>query len=285
MATLADLMRDHDTDPAGTAVELRALVASGVSADEAPKFGWLINHVIGEKLDRWDEALALLRPICTDSAPAGAWRQLGVAASLAGDVLTAWDAEARIDNAQAGIAIRLSVLERKMEKLHPRQGALALRQCVALIDPAAAVSPITAMLAASLNNVVSALMDHEAADVSEPVLSDALTKGAALSRKLWGLAGTWVNQERADYLVAMVSNKVGKFAAARDAANEALQVIEANGTEDIDRAFILLELARAERGLGFDAAYKTAKDRALAIAAGFTETWLIEWFATRSAMA
>jgi len=285
MATLADLMRDHDTDPAGTAVELRALAASGVTVDETPRLGWLINHVIGEKFDRWDEALALLRPICTESAPSGAWRQLGVAASLAGDVLTAWDAEARLGNAQAGIAIRLSILERKVENLHPLQGALALRQCLALIDPAAAVSPITAMLAASLNNVVSALMNHEAADVSEPALSEALTKGAELSRKLWGSAGTWVNQERADYLVAMVSNQVGAFAAARDAANAALQVIEANGTEDIDRAFILLELARAERGLGFEAAYSAAKDRALAIAAGFTETWLVEWFATRSAMA
>ena len=100
MATLADLMRDHDTDPAGTAVELRALAASGVTVDETPRLGWLINHVIGEKFVRWAEALALLKPICTDSVPAGAWRQLGVAASLAGDVLTAWDAEARMDNAQ-----------------------------------------------------------------------------------------------------------------------------------------------------------------------------------------
>ncbi len=285
MATLADLMRDHDTDPAGTAVELRALAASGVTADETPRLGWLINHVIGEKFDSWAEALALLKPICTDSVPAGAWRQLGVAASLAGDVLTAWDAEARIDNAQSGVAIRLAVLERKVEHLQPLQGAVALRQCLALIDPGAATSPITAMLAASLNNVVSALMDQKTADFSELVLKDALTEGAALSRKLWGLAGTWVNHERADYLVAMVANKVGDFAAARDAANAALRLIEAHGTEDIDRAFILLELARAERGLGLDAAYNTAKDGALAIAAGFTETWLVEWFATRSAMA
>jgi len=278
-------MRDHDADPAAAAVTLRSMAASGVAAADTPRLSWLINHVIGEKFEAWVEALALLKPVCTDAVPAGTWRQLAVAALLAGDVLTAWDAEARMADAQAGVAIRLAVLERKVEHLQPLQGAVALRQCLALIDPPPAASSLTAMLAASLNNVVSALMEHKMADVSEPVLREALTKGAALCRTLWGLAGTWVNHERADYLVALVANQVGDFRAARDAANAALQLIDAHGTEDIDRAFILLELARAERGLGSDAAYKTAKDGALAIAAAFTEPWLVEWFAERSAMA
>ena len=285
MATLADLMRDHDADPAAAAAGLRALAASGVTVEETPRLGWLVNHVIGEKFGEWGEALDLLKPVCTDAVPAGAWRQLGVAALLAGDVLTAWDAEARIADAKAGIAIRLSVLERKVETLEPLKGAAALMQCLALVDPTAPVSPITPMLAASLNNVVSALMDHKQADFREPILREALTKGAALARTLWGSAGTWVNHERADYLAAMVANQIGEFAAARDAAKAALQVIEANGVEDIDRAFLLLELARAERGLGFDDAYKTARDAALAIAAGFTEPWLVQWFSERSALA
>lgn len=284
MATLADLMRDHDTDPAATAVGLRALVAEGVTAEETPRLGWLINHVIGETLGGWAEALALLKPVCMDGVPAGAWRQLSVAATLAGDALTAWDAEARMADAQAAVAIRLSVLERKVATLRPQQGAVALQQCLSKIDPAAELGPLTIMLAASLNNVVTALMDHKAADFTAPVFKAALTTGAALSRKLWGLAGTWVNHERADYLVAMVANQVGDFAAARDASQAALKVIESHGTEDVDRAFILLELARAERGLGGHAAYKTAKDSAAAIAAGFTEPSLVEWFAKRSAL-
>jgi hypothetical protein len=284
MVTLADLMRDHDADPAAAAVALRELAASGVTVEDTPRLGWLINHVIGEKFGDWGEALALLKPVCTDAAPAGAWRQLGVAALLAGDVLTARDAETRMADAQAGIAIRLAVLERKVETLEPLKAAAALMQCLALIDPTAPGSPLTPMLAASMNNVVSALLDHKQADFREPILREALTKAAALTRKLWGSAGTWVNHERADYLVALVANQIGEFAAARDAAKAALQLIEAHGTEDIDRAFLLLELARAERGLGFDDANKRAKEAALAIAAGFTEPWLVEWFAERSAL-
>jgi len=284
MSTLADLMRDHDADPEGTAIGLRTLAGDGVPAADRPRLCWLINHVIGEKLGGWAEALALIKPLCSADVPAGAWRQLGVAAWLAGDALTVWEAEARLGDAQAGVAIRLGVLERLVEAVPGPRAAAALSQCLALID-GAPPGGLTPMLAASVNNVVSALLEREGADFAEPGLRAALTAGAALCRVLWGRAGSWVNQERADYLVALVANQLGDYAAGREAARSGLALIAAHGVEEVDRAFLLLELARAERGLGFEAGFEAARDAALVIAAGFMEDWLVRWVAARSAVA
>ena len=146
----------------------------------------------------------------------------------------------------------------------------------------AAGTPFDTQLAAGLNNATSRLLDINP-DAREPVDREALQSGAAQALRFWQAAGTWVNHERALYLVTLVANRVGAYAQARDAAHEALELIAANGNEDVDRAFLLLQLSGAQQRLGEAAASRAALRDAKAIAATWTEAGLSDWFAAEEA--
>ena len=143
-------------------------------------------------------------------------------------------------------------------------------------------TPFDTQLASGLNNATSRLLDINP-DLDERVVRDALLTGAAQALRFWQAAGTWVNHERALYLVTLAANRVGAYKTARDAARQALDLIAANGTEDVDRAFLLLQLCGAQQRLGDDAAGRAALREAKAIAATWTEAWLTEWFAAEQA--
>ena len=75
---------------------------------------------------------------------------------------------------------------------------------------------------------------------------------------------------------------VGEWESPRTAALSGLATIDANGPEDVDRAFLLLEVAHAERGLGQFEKSKEARSKAFELAASFEPT-LHEWFKARAA--
>jgi len=66
---------------------------------------------------------------------------------------------------------------------------------------------------------------------------------AEMSLKFWLKCGNWINEERALYFKALVSNITGSPAAALADADRALAVINAHGERPLDTS--LLHLARA----------------------------------------
>ena len=62
--------------------------------------------------------------------------------------------------------------------------------------------------------------------------------------------GTWLNHERSLYLCALTFNRFAQWQRALDVADKALAIIESNGVEDVDRAFLLLEVSKAYQGQG-----------------------------------
>ena len=92
-----------------------------------------------------------------------------------------------------------------------------------------------------------------------------------------------MQHERADYLVALVCNASADWDAALAAATSGLATIEANGSEDVDRAFLLLEAGRAHRGAGRAAECESMRAAAFALAAAFEEPSLRPWFEERAA--
>ncbi len=91
-----------------------------------------------------------------------------------------------------------------------------------------------------------------------------------------------MHRERADYLVALTRNRVGEWNAARKAAQSGLETIAANGSEDVDKAFLHLEVARAALGAMDPIGHAAAMESARALAAQFKEPGLDEWFASRA---
>jgi hypothetical protein len=108
---------------------------------------------------------------------------------------------------------------------------------------------------------------------------------AEAAHAFWVRCGTWVNEERALYLRALVANALGDGAEALAHADAALGIIDANGDQPVDDAFLRLDRARA-LGLEGDAAGQARELAAAdAAAANWDDAGLNEWFAAERAKA
>jgi hypothetical protein len=284
-----ELVRLHHREPERVAQGLRAMARRGLGDAEPARFAWLVNHVVGETQGGWAEAVGLLEQAVGDSRDPGVLRHRAVAESFSGAPLAAL---ARIPDIAAGagttpqvasLVVRLGILQFAAEDTPVVPLAAAFDAVLSELRGAPEdTGRLGATLAASLNNVTSWLLDAKAAPVDDPVYRRALADGAALSKTFWTRAGTWMNRERADYLIALCANRLDDHGAAEEAALTGLRTIDENGSEDVDRAFLLIELARARRGLDRVGESEEARAAAFALAGAF-DADLRAWFDSRAA--
>ncbi|MDO9460055.1 MAG: hypothetical protein Q7N95_08065, partial [Alphaproteobacteria bacterium] len=135
-------------------------------------------------------------------------------------------------------------------------------------------------------NLGSALVERPLADLADARLCQAMTLAAVCSQQLWQRIGTWVHDERALYLRALVASALGHATEALAHAEAGLALIDAHDSADeqtVDRAFLSLEAAFALQRLG--RRDEAAKHHACAdrLAAGFGDSGLQTWFADRAA--
>lgn len=279
---LDDIDRIHDDEPQRAADGLRSLDLDALGADRLPTLAFLLNHVLGEKLGLWREAAEQLQTLHARraDAPLAVAAQAAVAAELSGasrgaafaalvDAGGATAAEIATWLGGLGFAAPANVVE-----LATQLAALAAR-----VQSIAAPNPLDQRLAAGFNNATSQLLDLTGPPI-DPQVNSALVAGSAAALHFWRRAGTWVQHERALYLRALVQNRIGEPAAARDACTEALAIIEANGGgEDIDRVFLQLQLAAALLRLKERAAGERLLAEAKAAAAAWDDAGLKSWFA------
>jgi hypothetical protein len=274
----------HDKAPAQVA-EALCKVASVSPADHG-RFAWLVNHVVGESQEQWGSASALLEKTVARSAEPAVLRHRAIAALFAGDALNGLALLPRFADA-AGVsltlalaAVRLGVIQFSRKDIPAMDLAGPFLAVVEHIEAGQSQpGKIATILAAGLNNVTSRLVDERPGD--DPLYRQALTQGAAVCKAIWSVAGTWINQERADYLIALCANRTGDFERAKQAADSGLDTITRYGQEDVDRAFLLLELSRALHGLGESAQGVQARTDAEQLAQDFDPS-LREWFDSRA---
>ncbi len=280
---LDEIDRIHDQAPHEAVSRLRALEFAQLPQERAALAAFLLNHVIGEKLGAWREAAERVEQLRTQLAepPLAVVLHAAVADSLAGrgdsEALAALIAMS--SQAAASCAIGLRRLGFATEPIDPLSFAAALRDLASSAEGLVAGTALDPQLAAGLNNATSRLLDLDC-DARGPVVREALQAGAAQALRFWRAAGSWVHHERALYLVTLAANRVGAHEQARAAARQALELIAANGKQDVDRAFLLLQLAGAEQRLGDAAAALAARRDAETIAGAWTEASLTDWFAS-----
>jgi hypothetical protein len=130
-------------------------------------------------------------------------------------------------------------------------------------------------IAALANSVASDLLDLETRTKQQEAL---LERAALLSRAYWFRAGSWIHQERADYLLSLAYNALGRHHEAREAAARGLATIDSHGDEPVDRAFLNVELAVACKALQQTGEFTVARDTARGLAQRFDEPGLKQWF-------
>ena len=285
----------HDDDVPRGAALLRGIDPATLPAGQRPTYAFLLNHVLGEKLGAWAEALGLHRRLLLLPEPAAVlWRQAGAAALALGDATMAQQSAAAyaaangVDTARALDVLQLSAAMYQVPGRDADAAARLTHAAIAPYDTAAwiAAGPFDSAVAACLNNIASGLLERPLPDLRAPALREALRRSADLAHRFWLRAGTWVNAERALYLRSMVGNALGEAHTARAHALEALALLDAHDTahaEDVDRAFIELERAHACTALGLPEEAAVATSQAQRLAAAFGDAGLTRWFESRRA--
>jgi hypothetical protein len=282
---LSLLVQNHDDEPQAAADDLRRLAELDVPADELGRFAWLVDHVIGEKQGAWPEAYELIKKVTAShkSLQLPVLRFAAVAALLGGSLPAGMALERRmmernVSADQASAAVRAGALSFTVTSANALDTSAGLLSIVDSVSRWSDPSGVDSLVAASLNNIVSALLEHQDDTLDDPDVSTAMILGADAARRLWYRAGTWLNHERADCLCALVFNRLGDHAKALEAAERGQRVIERSGCEDVDCAFLMLESARALIGLSRKAEATERLRRATAMATKWDDEETKQWF-------
>ncbi|MDA1194344.1 MAG: hypothetical protein O2894_04100 [Planctomycetota bacterium] len=254
---------EHGDAAAAVSARLEGGVELVADADGAGRFMHIVNHVIGDHLGERTKAARLceaaVKRAGADAGP-GAYVHLAVARVLAGDDAGAEAAIARLGDDEAQ-RIRVGAL---VAQGHANAGTWDDASQIYTEQLAAAAALPTGHAAERSLAVVSNNIANEALECAQrtPAITTLMEQAAETARMYWLRVGTWVNDERADYLLALVRTAAGKPDEALMHAGRALATIaNADGEEPVDEAFLHLARAAALRDLG------RTEDHASALAA------------------
>ncbi|MCY3841581.1 MAG: hypothetical protein OXH09_23550 [Gammaproteobacteria bacterium] len=283
-----DLIREgwgyHDTESERLAGELEAANLGALKGEAPAHCVRLSNHTIGEHLGDWPRARRFAEAVrdATAGRPvdAGFGAHLAVARYMDGDAIAAQQAEIEcLGAAEQPVDAYLWVKSFLAGALAGTGRfadagvvlAAANRLAAGLGEEAAS----NRSMAVANNNLASELVESEELDADQ---SRMMLGCAAAAHTFWKRCGTWVNEERALYLLALVHNRTGNHAAGLEYAQTALGVIAANGEEPVDEAFIRLAAAASRIGLSDIASAREQLAAADELAKEWSDESLATWF-------
>lgn len=282
--------RDHESATARVADDLTEHAGVVSDAGQAAQYAQLATHAVGEHLGDWPRAVGLVERVVAgrpdDAALSPALGSLAVARHFAGDLPGALAAESRAaalveDPIGALVRTRMFLASAYLSAKQAEACAAVYRGAMALATKLPEGSGAARAIGVTSNNLAGALVEKEGRTEDET----ALMLEAAHAARTWWMrsGGTWVNEERADYLLSITHAAAGRPDEALTFADRALATIAANGEEKVDQAFLLLARADAHR-LKRDAQAAAADlAKADALAAAFTDDGLKTWYASTSA--
>jgi tetratricopeptide (TPR) repeat protein len=275
----------HDKESEALATDLEGHFALAETAAQVGAFVQLANHTIGEHLGDWPRACALAEKVMDgrEDSPelAGPYGSLAVAQYMSGKVADALASEAHAvrladsDKLSAVVRTRAMAAGALIGSGRLDEGVKVYEAALALARSQEGKLACDKALAITSNNLASEL--SEKAERSEP--EDALMlKAAEAAREFWLKCGTWENEERAEYLLATVHNRLSRPDQALEHAARAIEVIQANGEEVVDEAFINLAMAKSFHLRNDREHYDRAMARAQELADDFKDEGLRTWF-------
>jgi len=287
---LTQIRESHDQDMHAAIAALRDL-SFHIDTANAARFAAMVNHIVGDEYGDRPLALDLFRTAAALNIADNLGlfdANLAVAAALAGDDELAAAAGSRAASL-AGPAMAEWIAIRCAEGLmHVPRTEQALAAAIPALRAAADLGDLEPTLdkamAVSCNNLASALIELDAQPGDNPQRDEAIERAALLSRRCWSRSGTWVHHERAEYLVALAYNALHRSEDACKAAARGIAIIDAKGPEDVDLAFLHIELSLAFARLRRRDEAASARTRAHTLAAGFaTDPGLTSWFNDQAA--
>lgn len=279
-ASLSAAWEVHAQDPRGVAAGLDGLLAQVDQAEPLSRLCGLALHVWGEHLGAWPEALAWL-----DRARAATAGWASPEAAAAAPVLDQGErlmrlclglvapsvpttAETPWASALAGLGAsdQLRLLVGAANQLGSRPGgpwlAVASRLLAATAVPAAALpdtDPAVRHWAAQSNNLAGNLREQA------PLAAEAaalMCCAAETACQAWSRAGTWLQVERAEYLLAQCLLTAGQPAQALVHARTCADIVAREGQVPLEAFFAAEVVALAAHACGDGPAWTAALQQA-----------------------
>ncbi|MBX3475158.1 MAG: hypothetical protein KF754_12300 [Planctomycetes bacterium] len=280
----------HDKQSAALAADLEQHSALADDAPKAVGFLALSNHTIGYHMKDWPRARKLAETVVArlnpDHAASPALGSLAIAQFMAGDEVAALASECRavalIDTQPVAAMVRCRVLlaSELVDAGRLEEGSRLYQAAIGLARAQDEILACDRAVAVTSNNLASNLLELAARTPEQDAL---MLEAAQAAREFWLKAGNWENEERAEYLLALVHNKLGKHDDALRHAARGLEVIAANGEEVVDEAFLNLAAAGASRAKGDHELYTRSLARADELAAECADQGVKDWYATERA--
>jgi hypothetical protein len=262
-AFLDDAWRDHGDRPDEVAARLEQGYALIETPAQIAPFARILAHVDGEHLARWRDGVARLARLHSHPMWAGDGdapvivRRLVAALALAGGEAAPAGLSAA-DRAHAhAVAASALAFQRKVGDAIRHFRAARAAAAPGLPDG----EPAIRALAVTANNLASGLEEEPSRSADETA---AMLDAAAASREHWGRAGTWLEAERAEYLLSRCHLAAGRPAAALAHAAECVAICARNDADAFERFFAHAALARACRAAGDAEGLAAARDAARA---------------------
>ena len=254
MSSVQRALDVHDEDPELAAVLIKTIIFNDLDDKQKNDFIWLVNHVVGELLSDWASAFDLLLSNRWECS-ALYFKFLACTAYCSARPVQAFAAEreyaelAGVSLVEAKVLVGLLCVQSLQGSVDLAQSISVLKGYIALLGKPSS-SSVGKSAAAALNNIISKLIDDPRLQDNEHSHHKVIMDAAVACERLWMEFGTWVNHERSLYLCALAYNRFAQWQNALDVAGQALVIIELNGQEDVDRAFLLLEVTKAYQGSG-----------------------------------
>jgi hypothetical protein len=253
---------DHGDRPQEVADRLTGSLQIIETAAQIPPFARLVTHVFGEHLGQWDRGVAALEslrglPAFDGSAVVtGALARSLAVLRYAGGEHEALDPLSRED--------RVTVLATVSSALAARH---EFRQAMSTYSEALALghaglprgAPAIRALAVGGNQLAVALEEKKDRDAVETA---GMIAAAESGLKYWKQAGTWLEDERAEYRLTRSLLQAGKPEPAVQSATRCVEVCKANDAAASEQFFGYAVLALAQRAAGNVAAFEASRAHA-----------------------
>jgi hypothetical protein len=253
---------DHGDQPREVADRLIHSMHIVATAEQIPPYARLLTHVFGEHLGQWDQGIAALESLraltAFDRNPAvtGAVnRNVAVLRYASGDN-AALD-PLPLDDRVTALATVSSALAARAQF---DQAIAAYADALASAHPGLPPgSPAIRALAVGGNNLAAALEEKNDRDASE---TSAMVVAAEGGLKYWKQAGTWLEEERAEYRLTRSLLQAGRPQSAAQSAARCIAVCKANDAPAFEQFFGYAVLALAQRAAGDVAGFEGSREEA-----------------------
>ncbi|MEI8031471.1 MAG: hypothetical protein WCH35_16985 [Comamonadaceae bacterium] len=260
---LAAAWSEHGENPQQVADQMMSSLHLLTAPTDIVAFARLLTHIYGEHLGQWTMGVGMLNSLRSLSAYDGSADCEGaINRSVAALLYAGGDNSALLPLGDEDQVCALAMVAAALAGRQDLTRALqAYSRALELADAGLPTgSPAVRALAVGGNNLAATLEERQDRDAAQ---TQGMIAAAESALKYWKLAGTWLEEERAEYRLSRSLLQAGRAQAAVDSGQRCVALCELNQAPAFELFFGYAVLALARRAAGAADLFLVARQQAL----------------------